>query len=135
MIRNPSSRGTKKNGSRHGYIFWALLNWAVGAQPEGEQVEPNNAGFGANSTGLIENRINLLRGSFECANHYACAEGAGAKLICGEHKSRENCRVCVHTSISPTPVLTFTLRYANNAIFFMQTFIWRADSPPKTHAV
>ena len=52
-------------------VFWLLLYWVVGAQPESKEDELVNAGIWSGLMGPAENRGDLLRGSFKLATHSA----------------------------------------------------------------
>jgi hypothetical protein len=52
-------------------VFWLLLYWVLGAQPEGKDDEPVNAGIWSYLVGTVQNRVDLLRGSFNDTTHSA----------------------------------------------------------------
>jgi hypothetical protein len=52
-------------------VFWLLLFWVVGAQPEGKKDEPVNAPIWCGLMGSAEIRVGLLRGSLNRATHSA----------------------------------------------------------------
>jgi hypothetical protein len=50
-------------------MFWVLLHWIVGAQPENEVKEPISATTWVGLTGPVNSRIQLLRGGLNGATH------------------------------------------------------------------
>jgi len=50
-------------------VFWLLLYWAVGAQPEGKDHEPIPAGLWGNLMGSAEERSQLIWGGLSGATH------------------------------------------------------------------
>jgi hypothetical protein len=50
-------------------VFWVLLYWLVGAQPENEDEEPIAANFWTGLTGSVGARIDLLQGRLTGATH------------------------------------------------------------------
>jgi hypothetical protein len=53
-------------------VFWLLLYWVVGAQPEGKEDEPVDLYIWTGLTGTVKARVCLLRGDvFDLATHSA----------------------------------------------------------------
>jgi len=50
-------------------VFWLLLYWVVGAQPEKEEKEPIDAGIWVGLTGSVTDHIRLLRSGLDGATH------------------------------------------------------------------
>ena len=50
-------------------VFWVLLYWLVGAQPERGKKEPIAASLWTGLTGPVKSRIHLLRGGLDGATH------------------------------------------------------------------
>jgi hypothetical protein len=50
-------------------VFWLLLYWAVGAQPEGKEEEPIDSGIWASLTGSVESRSRLIGSQLTRATH------------------------------------------------------------------
>jgi len=50
-------------------VFWLLLYWVVGAQPENQEKELINGGIWFNLMGSTEDRIRLLRSTLDGATH------------------------------------------------------------------
>jgi len=92
-----TSRGTIDRKWRHELdhdaesVFWLLLYWAVGAQPEGFKAEPINRGIWSSLVGEVENRNNLVEGRIDRATHSAykhlwpLLEKVGAILAVDRH--------------------------------------------------
>lgn len=77
QVMNETSRDTMNRKWRHELdhdaesVFWLLLYWAVGAQPEGFKNEPINRGIWSCLIGEVENRNLLVEGRIDRATHSA----------------------------------------------------------------